>query len=104
MTIVLLQISLHRERRVEHLTRIFKMFSDHHEMSLNIDMKRIRPVNLSGVTLNFDSNSWTLVQSSNVVSLGTYSTRILLAHQQFNLSKALYSGELLNHVNMSSHA
>ena len=72
-------------------------------MSLNVDMKIIRPVNLSGVTLNFDSDFWTLVQSSNVVnpwkifhssSIGTPSI----------LSKALYSGELLNHFNQSSHA
>ena len=60
MTIVLLQISLHREKRVEHLNRIFLLSLDHHEMSLNIDMKMIRPVNFSGVTLNLDRNSWTL--------------------------------------------
>ena len=32
-------------------------------MSLNIDMKIIRPVNFSGVTLNLDSDSWTLLQA-----------------------------------------
>ena len=43
---------------------------DPHEMSLNIDMKMIRPVNFSGVTLNLDNNSWTLWQSCNVVNPG----------------------------------
>ena len=38
----------------------FLLSLDHHEMSLNIDMKMIRPVNFSGVTLNLDSSSWTL--------------------------------------------
>ena len=71
MTVVLLQISLHREKRVEHLTRILFLLSlDPHEMSLNIDMKIIRPVNFSGVTLNLHNNSWTSVQTSNVVNPG----------------------------------
>ena len=39
-------------------------------LSLNMDMKIIRPVNFSGVTLNLDKNSWTLVQSCNVVNPG----------------------------------
>ena len=39
-----------------------------HEKSLNIDMKMIRPVKSSGVTLNFDSNSWTLSMSCNVLN------------------------------------
>ena len=37
---------------------------DPHEMSLNIDMKMIRPLNFSGATLNLDSNSWTMWLSS----------------------------------------
>ena len=66
-------------------------------------MKIIRPVSFSGVTLTLDSNSWTLLQSCTVVnpvkifhsnSIGSPSI----------LSKALYSGELLKHVNLSSHA
>ena len=44
--------------------------SDLHEMSLNIDMKMLRPVNFSGVTLNLDSNSWTLWQSCTVENPG----------------------------------
>ena len=39
-------------------------------MWLNIDMKMIRPVKSSGSTLNLDSNSWTLLQSCNVVNPG----------------------------------
>ena len=39
-------------------------------MSLNIDMKMIRPVNYSGSSLIFDRNSWTLLQSCNVVNPG----------------------------------
>ena len=54
MTIVLLQISSHREKRVEHLIRILFIVFRYHEMSLNIDMKIIRSVNFSGVTLNLD--------------------------------------------------
>ena len=41
---------------------------DPHELSLNIDMKMIRPVNYSGVTLDLNSNSWTLWLSCNVVN------------------------------------
>ena len=39
-------------------------------MSLNIDMKMTRPVKASGCMLNFDRNSWTLLQICNVVNLG----------------------------------
>ena len=61
-------------------------------MSLNIDMKIIRPVNFSGVTLNLDSNSGTLWQSCNVVSPG----KIFHSNSSVSpsiLSKALYSDE-----------
>ena len=103
MTIVLLQISLHRERRVEHLTRLLFLLSlDPHEMSLNIDMKIIRPVNFPGGTLNFDSNSWALVQSSNVVNPGKMFHSNSIGSQSI-LSKTLYSGKLSNHFNLSSH-
>ena len=101
MTIVLLRISWHRDKRVEHLSRI--LFHYPHEMSLNIDMKMIRPVRFSGSTLNLDSNSWTLWLSCNVVNPGK------MFHSNFVgppsiLSKALYADELLNHVNLSCHA
>ena len=84
MTIVLLQISLHRERRVEHFdSHSFLLSLDPHEMSLNIDMKIIRLVKSSGCTLNFDSNSWTLWQSCNVVNPGKIFQSNSLAHHQF---------------------
>ena len=67
MTIVLLQISLHGEKRVEHLTR---NFLDPHEMSLNIDVKIIRPVNFSGVTLNLDRHFSPSVKKANVGNPG----------------------------------
>ena len=92
--------SLCTERDESHS---FLLFSDPHQMSLNIDMKIIRPVSFSGDTLNLDSNSWTLLQSCNVVN----PWKIFHSHSVGSLSilsKALYSGELLNHVNLSSPA
>ena len=70
-------------------------------MSLNIDMKMIRPLYCFGDLLILDMNSWTLLQSCNEVNPGKYSTRIPMAHHQI-VSKVLYCGELLNHVNLSS--
>ena len=72
-------------------------------MSLNIDMKIIRPVNLSGVTLHLDSNSWTLLQSCNVVNPGKIFDSNSIGSPS-TVSKALSFGELLSHVNLSSHA
>ena len=104
MTFVLLKIFSHKEKRAEHLIRILFLLSlDLHEMSLNIDMKIIRPVNFSGVTLNLDSNSWTLLQSCNVVSPGKIFHSNSIGSPSI-VSKVLYSDELLNHVNLSSHA
>ena len=51
-------------------------------MSLNIDMKMIRPLNSAGCLLIFERNSWTLLHSCNVVNPGKYSTRIPLVHHQ----------------------
>ena len=61
-------------------------------MSLNIDMKMIRPVNFSGVTLNLDMNSWTLLQSCNVVNPGKMFHSNSIGSPSI-VSKALYSGE-----------
>ena len=72
-------------------------------MSLNIDMKMIRPVNFSGVTLNRDSNSWTLLQSCTVLNPGKIFHSNSMSSPSI-LSNALYPGELLNYVNLSSHA
>ena len=104
MTSVLLKIFSHREKRAEHLIRIlFELSLDPHEMSLNIDMKMIRPVIFSGVTLNLDSNSWTLLQSCNVVNPEKIFHSNSIGSPSI-LSKVLYSCELLNNVNLSSHA
>ena len=72
-------------------------------MSLNIDMKMIRPVKSSGSTLIYNKNSWTLLQSCNVVNPGKIFHSNSIGSPSI-LSKALYCGELLNHVNLSSHA
>ena len=81
----------------------FSLSFDPHQMSLNIDMKMIRPVNFSGVTLNLDSNSWTSWLSCNVVNPGKIFHSNSIGSPSI-LSKVLYSGELLNHSNLSSHA
>ena len=52
--------------------------SDPHMMSLNIDMKLIRPWNCGGSPI-FVMNSWTLLMSCNV---GKYSRLIPLVHHQ----------------------
>ena len=102
MTIVLVKIFSHREKRAERLIRIlFHCLS--HEMSLNIDMKIIRPVKFSCCTLNLDSNSWTSRTSCNVVNPGKIFHSNSIGSPSI-LSEALYYGELLNHVNLSSHA
>ena len=66
-------------------------------------MKMIRPVKSSGSTLIFDKNSWTLLHSCHVVNPG----KIFHSNSSGSppiVPKVLYSGELLNHVNLSSHA
>ena len=103
ITIVLLQISLLRETSRALDSHSFLLSSDPHEMSLNIDMKIIRPENFSRVTLNLGIYSWTLWQSCNVVNRG----KIFHSNSTGSpsiLSNALYSDELLKHVNLSSHA
>ena len=70
MTIFLVKIFLHRSKRVERLIHIRAYSLERHEMSLNIDMKIVRPVKSSGCMLMFDMNSWTLKQSCNVVNPG----------------------------------
>ena len=75
--------------------------SDPHEMSLNIDMKMIRPVNSSGSSLIFNRNSWTLLQSCNVMNPGKIFHSNSIGSPSI-VSKALSCDELLNHVNLSS--
>ena len=72
-------------------------------MSLNIDMKMVRPMNFSGVTLNLDSNSWTLLQSSYVVNPGKIFHSNSIGSPSI-VSKVLYCDELLNQLNFSSQA
>ena len=70
MTIVLLRIFFaKRETSGACDSHSFLLSSDPSEMSLNIDMKMIRPFNFSGVTLNLDSNSWTVAELQRVESL-----------------------------------
>ena len=72
-------------------------------MSLNIDMKIIRPEKSCGSMLIFDRNSWALLQSCNVVNPGKIFHSKSIGSPSI-VSKALYSDELLNHINLSSHA
>ena len=72
-----------------------------HMMSLNIDMKIIRPWNSSGFSLIFDKSPWTLLQSCNVVNPGKICHSNSIGSPSI-VSKALYCVELLNHVNVSS--
>ena len=64
-------------------------------MSLNIDMKIIRLLNYSGLSLIFDMNSWTLLQSCNVVNPGKIFHSNSIGSPSI-VSKALYSGDLVN--------
>ena len=66
-------------------------------MSLNIDMKMIRPVNSSGCLLIFDRNSSTLSMSCNVVNPG----KLFHSNSPSIVSKALCD-EFLNKLNFSS--
>ena len=67
-------------------------------MSLNIDMKIIRPLSSDG-SLILDMNVWFLLQSCNVVNPGKifHSNSIGSPTIAF---KVLYCDELLNHVNL----
>ena len=72
-------------------------------MSLNIDMKITRPVKSFGSVLIFDRNSWTLLQSCNVVNPWIIFHSNSIGSPSI-VSKVLCSDELLNHINLSSHA
>ena len=67
MTIVLFQISLHTEKRVWHS---FSLSFDPQEMSLNIDINMILPVNFSGVSSNLKSKRLSSSLSCNVLYPG----------------------------------
>ena len=70
-------------------------------MSLNIDMKMIRFVNVSGSSLIFDRKSWTLLQSCNVVDIGKVFHSNSIDSPSI-VSKASYCDEFLNNVNLFS--
>ena len=69
-------------------------------MSLNIDIKIIRPLNCDGSSI-LVMNSWTLLMSCNVVNPGKYSTRIPIGSPSI-VFKVQYCGESLNQLNFSS--
>ena len=89
------------ETRLAFNSHSCSLSGDLHDMSLNIDMKMIRPVNYSGFSFIFwqelldfvaelqCGESWEIFHSN---SIGSPSI----------VSKALYCDELLNHVNLSS--
>ena len=102
MTIFLVKVYLHAQKRVWRSIRIPVHLSlDPDEMSLNIDLKIIRPLNCSGGSLILDMNSWTLLQSGNVVNPGKIFHSNSIGSPSI-VFKALYSDELLNHVNLST--
>ena len=72
-------------------------------MSLSIDMKLIFLIKFSGVSFYLNSNSWISWLSCNVLNPGKIFHSNSIGSPSI-LSKVLYSGELLNHVNLSSHA
>ena len=74
--------------------------SDPHMMSLNIDMKIIRPLNCDGSPI-LVMNSWTLLMSCNVVNPGKIFHSNSIGSPSI-VSKVLYCDELLSHVNFSS--
>ena len=99
MTNVLVKIFLHRNEIGVTFAFLFIVFR-YHEMSLNIDMKIIRPLNSDG-SLILDMNSWILLQSCNVVNPWA---RIPLDHHQLCPKFGIVCDELLNQLNFSSQA
>ena len=93
----------YREKSWAFDSHSFLLSFDLHEMSLNNDIEIIRPVNFSGSTLNLVSNSWTLLQSCNVVNPGKIFHSNSIGSPSI-VSKALSSGVHLNHSNLCSHA
>ena len=75
---------------------------DLHMMSLNIDMKIIRPWNCAGPPILF-MNSWTLSTSCNVVNPGKIFHSNSIGSPSI-VSKVLYCGESLNQSNCCSQA
>ena len=78
----------------------FSLSSDHHMMSLNIDMKIIRPWNCDGSPI-LVMNSWTLLMGCNVVNPGKMLHSNSIGSPSI-VSKVLYCGESLNQLNCCS--
>ena len=95
-------LSANRDTSVELAIHSVSFSLFHHMMSLNIDMKIIRPWNCSGSPILL-MNFWTSRTSSNVLNPGKIFHSNSIGSPSI-LSKVLYSGELLNHVTLSSHA
>ena len=76
--------------------------SDPHMMSLNIDMKIIRPLNCDGSPI-LVMNSWTLLMSCNVVNPGKIFHSNSIGSPS-TMSKVLYCGESLKQLFFSSQA
>ena len=103
MTTVLVQIFLHRDTSWAFDSHSFLLSVDLHEISLNMDMKMILPVNFSGVTPNFFFNSWTLLQKCNLVNPGERFHSSSIGSPSI-ISKILWAGELLKHFNLYYNA
>ena len=98
MTNVLLGTFLQIETQVTLHSRLLS--SDRHEMSLDIDMKMIRPWNCSGSSILL-MNFWTSSTSCNVVNSGETCHSNSIGSPSI-VSKVLYCGESLNHSNCRS--
>ena len=84
-----------RDTSVELAIHSVSLSLFHHMMSLNIDMKIIRPLNCDGSPILF-MNFWTSRTSSNVVNPG----KILHSNSigsPLIVAKVLYCNEFLNH-------
>ena len=102
MTNVLLEIFFRIETSVESAIHSFSLSLFHHAMSLNIDMKMIRPWNCSGsptLLMNF----WTSRTSSIVVNPGKIFHSNSIGSPSI-VFKVLYCDESLNHSNCRSQS
>ena len=89
-----------KDTNVALASRSRSLSSDPHKMSLNIDMKIIRPLNYDGSPI-LDMDPWTLLQSCNVVNpVKIFHSNSICSPSI--VSKVLYCGELLNQLNFSS--
>ena len=101
MTNVLLKILSHKlETRSALALHSCSLSSDHHEMSLNIDMNFILPWNCSGSPILF-MNFWASWTSCNVVNPGKIFHSNSIGSPSI-VAKVLYCDESLNHPDCRS--